>query len=334
MSTEQTTDPTPARPSTTPSNDGLWFKDGTLVIQAGSLSFRVYSGLLAETSPIFHDMLQVPQPEAGDLVEGCPVVRLSDNEQDVRCFLKAIFDYDFFVPFPAKTEFNTIIGILRLSTKYLVEPLRKRALGHLASAFPSDPMKYSPPTQSWVSEPRGWMRVLLLAREMSLDWVLPLAFYRTCARSLHGDLMNGMDITQSDGTTLHLELSPSDKTICLEQANLLARAPSSAMLNFLWEPRLIPGCTGVNETQKEKCARARVAARKNAEQWRTEDFPPFPLTLWLPTDWKDLKVCSGCLAAMKGTHEQAMRSFWDGLPQRFGLPEWAVLEQRRKDALA
>jgi hypothetical protein len=71
----------------------LWFHDGTLVLATETLLFRVYAGLLAKESPIFHDMLGLPQPKEGETMDGCPVVHLSDIGQDVEYFLKALFDY-------------------------------------------------------------------------------------------------------------------------------------------------------------------------------------------------------------------------------------------------
>ncbi|KAJ7914371.1 hypothetical protein B0H13DRAFT_2190058, partial [Mycena leptocephala] len=70
----------------------LWFKDGTLMLTAEGSLFRVYGGLLAKRSPVFHDMLQIPQPEDAELFDGCPVVHLPDNKCDLRCFLNALFD--------------------------------------------------------------------------------------------------------------------------------------------------------------------------------------------------------------------------------------------------
>ncbi|KAJ7718953.1 hypothetical protein DFH07DRAFT_784761 [Mycena maculata] len=73
---------------------GLWFEDGSLIIQAGDCQFRVYRGVLAKRSSVFQDMLSFPQPADAELVEG---------------------------------YFDTIVGCLRLSEKYRVDYLRRRA---------------------------------------------------------------------------------------------------------------------------------------------------------------------------------------------------------------
>jgi hypothetical protein len=70
----------------------LWFKDCGLVIRAGNVVFRVSGEILAAKSPVFRDMLQIPQPLDGETVDGCPVVCLPDDPLDTTAFLRAIFD--------------------------------------------------------------------------------------------------------------------------------------------------------------------------------------------------------------------------------------------------
>ncbi|KAJ7463494.1 hypothetical protein B0H11DRAFT_2240965 [Mycena galericulata] len=186
--------------------DQLWFNDGTLVLVTHTSLFRIYAGLLAKESPVFHDMLQLPQPENRETIDGCPVVRLQDNGRDVEYFLKALFDYKFFLPFPSPTDFDTISGIIRLSKKYEVEALLKRALVHLASAFPTAPAEY-PGSSSWKLADQE-IRVVLFA----LEWILPVAFYRVCAQSRIEDILEGVYFANA-----RVELDPRDKLECLRQ---------------------------------------------------------------------------------------------------------------------
>jgi hypothetical protein len=68
-----------------------WFDDGTIVIQARDTQFRAYRGILTLCSPIFHDMFSIPQPTTGDeLVDGCPVVHVSDSAEDWQYVLRAL----------------------------------------------------------------------------------------------------------------------------------------------------------------------------------------------------------------------------------------------------
>ncbi|KAJ7132735.1 hypothetical protein C8R46DRAFT_818567, partial [Mycena filopes] len=117
--------------------EGLWFEDCGLIIQAETTLFRVSRDFLAMRSPVFGDMLALPTPKDAELMEGCPFVRLPDSAEDVTYFLKALIYSEFFEPYPAKTIFPIIAGVLRMSHKYQVDVLRKRALVHLSSLYPT-----------------------------------------------------------------------------------------------------------------------------------------------------------------------------------------------------
>ena len=88
-------------PNPTRSHD-LWFPDGSLVLQAESVLFKVYAGILARASPVFRSMISMPQPctagtsdeaEQPETYEGCPlVVMAGDSAEDVHAFLKALHD--------------------------------------------------------------------------------------------------------------------------------------------------------------------------------------------------------------------------------------------------
>ena len=66
--------------------EGLWYADGTVVLQAGSMIFRVYAGLLRQYSTKFTAMLRAAE-ESGDVYEGRPILRLDDKGEDVRAEL-------------------------------------------------------------------------------------------------------------------------------------------------------------------------------------------------------------------------------------------------------
>ncbi|KAJ7186039.1 hypothetical protein C8R46DRAFT_937682 [Mycena filopes] len=331
MSTTPESPPDSTAPPTTDAHtsvEGLWFNDGTLVLQAGTAAFRVYGGFLAERSPVFHDMLQFPQPEGGHRIEGCPVVELSDDKHDLEYFLRALFDHEFFPPYPAKTDFNVMSGIIRLSTKYQVDTLRKRGLVHLSSAFPTDISQYSrwPETASWhIVELPEWIRVVLFGQELSLDWILPIAFYRVAANCSAVPLLTGINVPDVG----HFELNAADKLLCVDQSSLLGTLAFSDIIDFLWEPTVLPGC---QSSEKLKCTHARFKARKEIEAQRLETFP---LRAWEAEHWERLSSsCGSCMSSMKTIHAAARQSLWDGLPQRFGLADWAALEQIKAAALA
>ncbi|KAJ7736053.1 hypothetical protein DFH07DRAFT_706382, partial [Mycena maculata] len=208
--------------------DALWFPDGNIILRAHNVLFRVFRGILAARSPVFADMLAFPQPDDADAIEGCPVLQLDDSAADTMYFLKALFDYEFFAPYPAKTDFDAIHGVLRLGTKYRVEPLRRRALEHLASAHPTtlpawDALCASSPSSSPSTAPTKHpfaagpsfdfehleLPIITLARFARADWILPAAFYRAIAALTSAEILDGIDYTG-----VHVELDKSDK-VCL-----------------------------------------------------------------------------------------------------------------------
>lgn len=69
----------------------LWFPDGTIVLQAEQTRFKVFRGILKESSSVFADLLADPYPDGAELVEGCVVVELDDAVEDLTYFLRAIY---------------------------------------------------------------------------------------------------------------------------------------------------------------------------------------------------------------------------------------------------
>ena len=72
--------------------DELWYADGTVVLQAGTTLFRVYTGILSQYSAIFRDLFAVPQPAVQEQYQGCPLVHLPDTASEVYHLLKVVHD--------------------------------------------------------------------------------------------------------------------------------------------------------------------------------------------------------------------------------------------------
>ena len=70
----------------------FWFRDGNIVIIAGSAAFKVHRGQLERQSEVFSDIFSIPQPKEQDLIDGCSYVELQDCPSDVFYFLSALYD--------------------------------------------------------------------------------------------------------------------------------------------------------------------------------------------------------------------------------------------------
>ncbi|KIK04784.1 hypothetical protein K443DRAFT_4328 [Laccaria amethystina LaAM-08-1] len=153
----------------------LWYDDGNIVLQAESSLFRVFLGVLATHSPIFNDIQKLPRSQDQEMYGNCPLMVLHDKAEDLANFLRALYDSGFFEPPPSKTNFDTLAGILRLSTKYEIPYLRRRALRQLDTVV-CNSLQDQEARESKRTIPRTDYLAFLIAdllHEMDLPWLLP-----------------------------------------------------------------------------------------------------------------------------------------------------------------
>ncbi|KAJ7174913.1 hypothetical protein C8R46DRAFT_945816 [Mycena filopes] len=296
----------------------LWFEDGGIVVKAQKTLFRVSRAILVLQSPIFADMFKIPQPPNAEAIDGCPVVELFDSAEDVSVFFKAIFDSSFFEPYPAPTTFGIITGVLRLSTKYEVDYLRRRAVVHLCSMFPttlvdwdlrqtlrhrSDTPLWKVPSWQFSAEIPDVVALISLARQARVSWILPCVFY---------------DLAVGDwDSSLALSLSNDEQEVFIN-GYLLQRDAGWLTIQFLSDHAAMQMCTA-----PATCSRVKSAALLNAE---CVDFPAMPLTIWEEGDWEYVaEVCANCLVCLRHAHQKARQDFWDRLPSLYGLRTWQEL---------
>ncbi|KAJ7604131.1 hypothetical protein FB45DRAFT_939791 [Roridomyces roridus] len=317
----------------------LWFDDGSIVIQAENTQFRVHRSILAARSPVFKDMLSFPQPLDAELVEGCPLVHLHDSAAELSVFLRAIFNSEFFMPFPVGTEFDIIVGVLRLSHKYEVEYLRRRALVHLSSGYATTLSKwdrivhYIPTadndrvpamdiiTWEWPRDPSYLAVLIPLVGEVGARWMLPSVFYHlssrlaafTPRRETLQDILNTID----------------DQIAFLRGHGIQSHSTFAEILTCLFE-KMDDSCPS-----PLACAQARLFGIDAASK-ETGPFPCSPLEVWDETTWKAFEnyhLCSVCLPSLKAKHKAAREKFWQELPGHYGLPPWEELEKLKADEI-
>ncbi|KAF7305606.1 hypothetical protein HMN09_00813800 [Mycena chlorophos] len=304
--------------------EGLYFADCGLIIRADAVLFRVSGNFLATQSTVFRDLLSFPQPEDAETVDGCPVVRVQDASQDVETFLKALIYPSFFEPPPSAARFTTIASVLRLSHKYDVDWLEKRALSHLAACHPTrldDWNNLFKLKHSFIrsATPQLAVSVVKLARELSIDWILPTALYRLArVRDPHHVLKSTLD--------------PEDKLSWAIAVRRLDREWRARSLDYLLAP-----CTNASP----ECLAARIAQRQrlsNQNDGSIGGEPTYvlPLDTWWNPNWQLFAasgVCASCVAGTKRLRREAQQTVWDELPGIFRLDDWATLENRKKQAL-
>ena len=73
--------------------------DANLIIRSSdNIDFRVHKPLLAMVSPFFRDLLSLPQPSDGEIVQGLPVVRLPESSELLNSLLSILYPVPAVMP--------------------------------------------------------------------------------------------------------------------------------------------------------------------------------------------------------------------------------------------
>ncbi|KAJ7509619.1 hypothetical protein B0H11DRAFT_1846688 [Mycena galericulata] len=305
--------------------ENLWFSPDVVILRADRRVFRVFAAILKAQSSVFADMFAFPQPASADgteMMDGFPVVKLHDDPDQVEVFLKAIFDSSFFMPPPAQNDFLDIVGILRLSHKYNVPYLRRRALEHLGAIYPTRLSEYDLREDNDENTAQTFIYRLVtigMATEVGALWLLPVAYHDMCKNDIGSIISN--KLWQALG----------------EKERHAIVTGHSAQIQYF--PKIVRFRTIYKEDGDQcddhsECNRLRFILTDEQSVWRSMMWT---LDAWPDRRWgwmEGLGICKSCVADAKILHAQARQGFWDQMPQMFGLPGWDELEEMRRVALS
>ncbi|KZP11449.1 hypothetical protein FIBSPDRAFT_871365 [Athelia psychrophila] len=311
--------------ATTPSD--VWFKDGNVVLQAGGKAFKVHRGILSFHSTVFEGMFEIPQPspEKETMVEGCPVVRLSDSALDVTIVLRALYQRGH-VSTGEPISIAIVAAFLRLGKKYGLDMLRNdEALKRLYYEYPTTLTEFDAMNSYSMIEQNAWVDIDVtnVAREQGLLSVLPVALY-ICSAAMDAKAL-AAGIPRGDGTTARL--LPNDIITCLVAYQSLAALQAST--TFSWINPLLPHTDDFRAcTNRHKCANVRIEVMRKL-------FVPSATIRGL-CSWSQLQgeynlntMCPPCQKLAEEHHNEGRINFWDALPGVLGLPEWEELKKER-----
>ncbi|KAJ7898782.1 hypothetical protein B0H13DRAFT_2031540 [Mycena leptocephala] len=288
----------------------LWNPHGNLIIHAGPVVCRVSREMLVEQSRVLReDMLDQSKLSTLRVFEGCPVLEFPHGSAETVHFLEAIFEPNSFA---GPASFESIAAVLRLSSEYEVSRLKSKALLHLSSIYPTSFAEFC--SESWVPPPSdSIIPAIQLAREHSVDWILPVAFYLFCAEMTAKRLLFGV------------EYRGEKMVLCLNDIGLCYDAERQIRTPEAYQ-RYISFFLGAGCTAGIDCERSRGVVL-------TEFFADLGVlpqgAAWRP----DLNLCSTCRSDMEQTRADHARSMWEKLPGVFGLPDWTVLNDMKDVAL-
>ena len=339
-STASTNDEKPFNLGDLKRDQDFWLEDGTVVLCARGVGFKVYKALLAAQSPVFSDMFSNAQPDKSQLPDGCPVVYLSDSPQDLRHLLAAIlpksnvrcvthlhvaghcpdrfwFPFPSFYKLPKEYNIHQLSAVIRLSHKYLMNKLEEQAL----SVF----HHYLPTTyDTWLTTPRPddpliGIEAIHIARLTGTSDLLPVAFF-TCTRA-GGSVLKGW--VREDGTIVRL--SDDDAGLFIDSLQRLGDE-LRCMLNDVFKL----------EDIKSTCSKA--AACQEALQKYNKDIIQHNYADTLPIVYQEsanvkqtmtgVGLCKKCATMVEQRFLREHRRLWDLLPRIFSLCPADELEEQ------
>ncbi|KAG9017308.1 hypothetical protein FRB93_007422 [Tulasnella sp. JGI-2019a] len=170
-----------------------YFPDGNIYIAVRKTLFRVYRGLLARHSIVFHDLFDIPPPTDGsDSSEGVAVVNLSDTLSEIRMLLKFVYGdiaccESIYCSEMLEIPFGDLENILRVSHKYDVKRLYGWALENLhqyPSTNDASQSNFLTSVEWWkYKDPDFLVRLIKLTQlvdRQQLDGQSALAYYAMC----------------------------------------------------------------------------------------------------------------------------------------------------------
>ncbi|KAF9530915.1 hypothetical protein CPB83DRAFT_849859 [Crepidotus variabilis] len=318
------TPPSSTKPVQLQQVSGLHFEDNRMVILiTGNKEFRLPLCILTSKSTVFREQCF---PDAQSIQsDGSLKFKLSDPPTHAEYFLRAVFDSGYFEPPPRKiNDIDHVLGILDLSSRYGVGYLRKRALSHIVSGYPTtlaewfnhrETTTFAPITDFTIARAQTSIHVSLMTlyalAKVGASWLMPAVFYQ-CGRY-------ELQVLISHSTWINGPLNEKLKSIVL-----------TGHSKQWWASRRVLGF--LQRAPPENCATpipCAVARRVQSEQLHACDDlePPMcsPLTVWEDGDWMCLDVCEECMIIARKEHAAACEDFWMKLPEIYGLEGWDKL---------
>ncbi|KAJ7227462.1 hypothetical protein GGX14DRAFT_630052, partial [Mycena pura] len=289
----------------------IWHPDGSVVIQAQNTQFRVHWSVLSLHSSLFRGMLELPQPQDTEQpsVDGCPIVELSDESEDVKQVLGALYNPLFLGQ--KALPLRVIGSLLRICRKYEFRDVLQNIVERLTYENPAtlegyDALKtgnaYSP---TRIQNHHGILYdTITLAWENNILSVLPCAYYRALSAIFDG-------IPRGDGTVA--TLAPIHQRACTLGRASLFSAQWDTGNTFGWTETTanctdVPGC----KLRKQLFFRRHVVRGSLA---------PFCALGFVDS----LNLCAACTADVKTKMIEGRRKMWEMLPGFFELPPWSEL---------
>ncbi|KAI0688696.1 hypothetical protein C8T65DRAFT_589292 [Cerioporus squamosus] len=299
----------------------LWFDDGNVIVVAQQTAFRFHRSVLSRHSETFRGMFTIPQPTSStsvQIMDGCPVIDVTDTSYDFRHLLRAVYDGASVFLGAGPMEFGVLAAIVRMGHKYQVDPILEEALRRLNTVFSSD-------LSTWDKHIEGATAVKLRP-EYAVEAVnlfvltgrtdmLATAFYM-CGLVDIDDLVSG--VTRADGTLERL--STHDLQRCLTGRMVLLKHDAQ-FLAELFSVDAPDDCTCPSEEVRKTALEVGYADIVSQLPDVLDELPVHRHSYTDVIDDMHAGLCTACVNAMKAYHNDLRQDLWGRLPGFFRLLE-------------
>ena len=95
--------------------------DANIILRSSDqVNFRVHKPLLAMSSPFFKDLLSLPQPSGDELVDGLPIVQLSEDADLLNSLISLLYPIRHVKP----DSYEKVFALLNACQKYDMESIQ------------------------------------------------------------------------------------------------------------------------------------------------------------------------------------------------------------------
>ncbi|KDR77707.1 hypothetical protein GALMADRAFT_1326574 [Galerina marginata CBS 339.88] len=181
----------------------IWFDDGSIILQAAKVQFRVHKSVLSRNSSVFGDMFNVPQPQDEPTIDGCAIVHVSDDAEDWKNVFEILYDNVKAYKSTDDISFSLLKSMLRLGKKYEIDHLQAEGMNRLKKELPVTldlwNEKYENPIRNGTF---NILDVINLLLELGIKSLLPVAYYAFLQRYKLTGVFQAK--RRDDGTTVQL----------------------------------------------------------------------------------------------------------------------------------
>ncbi|KAH8985597.1 hypothetical protein EDB86DRAFT_2326077 [Lactarius hatsudake] len=109
--------------------------DANIIVRSSdNVDFHVHKSLLAMSSPFFKDLLSLPQPPDDELIDGLPVIQLSENADLLNSLISLLYPISPVIP----DSYEKVFALLAACQKYDMELVQSNIrVGIKLGTFPA-----------------------------------------------------------------------------------------------------------------------------------------------------------------------------------------------------